>query len=279
MAQQLSRRGILGAGAVLAAAGAPSGAALAQAGYDPRRSAEGQVKLTASLDGGPAFWIYTGVIYAVRPSQRPLPILALSGCESHWASRRDDGSYAVGGATLTFFRDVDAGAFLDAWDNPITGKRVAVKPNLLSGGGVIYPADGSSARAVGQIKNAVIAPEGFGPSDPRRALGGLRWSVVGPSVMLMTDRSWNVAVQPQLEAQTQTADKDSFFDPRITRLPARYTATTIIPWMTWMDMAGEPGHLVWHSSGEKVFRPDLIPADYRVQAASLMDRLTARPDF
>jgi hypothetical protein len=275
MSFEISRRGLIGTG--LAAATAPQ--AVAAAAYDPRKSAEGQVKLTATLDGSPAFWVYTGVIYAVRPNARPVAILTLSGCESHWAHKRDDGSYVIGGAIVTFFSDPTTGAFIDMFDNPFTAARNVVQPNILSGGGVLYPADGSSARAFGQIKSAVIAPGGFGKSDPDRLLGAVRWNILGGKVMLMTDRSWNVPVEPQLEAQTQIADEAAFFSPDVTKMPASFTATTIMPWMTWLEMPDVPGHLAWHSSGEKVFSTAAIPAAFKKKAGNLMEKLTSRPVF
>jgi hypothetical protein len=143
MSQQLSRRGLLAAGALGAVAG-QAFAGESQSIDDPRQTAEGQVKLEATLDGSPAFWTYSGVVYAVQPAKRPLPILALAGGQSNWATRRVDGSYRIGGALLTFFRDPQTGAFLETFDNPITGKRNPVKPNRISGGGVIYPEDRSN---------------------------------------------------------------------------------------------------------------------------------------
>ena len=247
--------------------------------YDPRSTAEGQIKLGATLDGTPAWWIYTGLIYAVRPNMRPVAILGIAGCESQWAEKRPDGSYVVSGVTASFFRDPATGAFLDGFVNPLTGKRVSAKANVLSGGGAIYPADGSSARAYGHIKDAVVAPGGFAPSDPNKPLGAVRWDILGDSIMLMTDRAWNVPVEPQLEAQTQMADRNDFFRQGLGRLPARYSATTIVPWMGWLEMGDIPGHLVWHTSGEKVFSPGRVPADYRARAGAVMDQLTSRPDF
>jgi hypothetical protein len=120
--------------------------------------------------------VYSGVIYAVRPKLHPVAILAIAGCGAHWAHRRTDGSYIMTGATVRLFRDVSTGAFLDSFDNPFTGKRNKAAPNVLSGGGAVFPADGSSARAFGPIKDAVIAPHGFGASDPDTPLGGMRWS-------------------------------------------------------------------------------------------------------
>jgi hypothetical protein len=273
----ISRRDLIASGAVAAGWSAPGGPASSGTVYDPRSTAEGQVKLGATLDGSPAFWVYSGVIYGVRPGRRPLPILTLAGGQSSWAERRPNGDFMVRGAILTFFRDPDSNAFLETFDNPLTGKRNLVKANSLSGGGLLYPADGSSARLDGEVKAGVVAPKGFEAGDLHQPLGAVRWSVVGSSVTLMTDRAWNVAVQPQLEAQTQFADRDAFFNRRRRRMTARFSATTIVPWMAWMEMGDSPGHLVWHSSGEKVFSIDDMPADYRNHAGSALDLLATRP--
>jgi hypothetical protein len=272
----ISRRDIIASSAMLAGSAATAEVGTARR-RDPRSTAEGQIKLGAMLDGSPAFWTYSGVVYAVRPNLHPLPILTLAGGQASWAERRADGSYIVRGAILTFFRDPSTGAFLDTFDNPLTGKRNVPAVNKLSGGGLLYPADGASARLEGQIQSGVVAPGGFKATDPGAALGSVRWSVAGDSVMLMTDRSWNVAVQPQLEAQTQFGDRDAFFDPRRPKMTARFSATTIAPWMRWMEMGDAPGHLVWHSSGEKVFDLRDLPADYRARAGADLGLLATRP--
>jgi hypothetical protein len=269
----MTRRSVLASGAFSAAA-APVLAQGRPSGYDPRASAEGQIKLLAALDGSPVYWTYSGLIYAVLPERRPQPILAISGGQASQARRRADGSYRASGAILTFFRDVNTGAFLESYDNPFTGVRTAVAANILTGGGLIYPADGSSAFAEGQIAAAAVAPDGFKASDPSKALGVVRWSVTGPSVMLMTDRSWNVARQPQLEAQTQVADRAAFFDPKVVRLPTSFTATTIIPWMAWMGMGNRAGHLMWHSSGQKVFSVNDMDPEYLAHAGDRIEVLT-----
>jgi hypothetical protein len=274
MASETTRRRLLLAGAAGATFARP---ASAFAVGDPRDSAVGQVKLVAALDAAPVYWSYSGVIYAVRPAVRPVPILRLAGCQASWSEPMADGAFKISGAIMTFFRDIDTGAFLKTFANPFTKMHNTVQANVLSGGAMIYPADGGSARLAGQIRAGVVAPKGFNATDPNQALGAVRWSVVGQSVFLMTDRSWNVAVQPQLEAQTTLGDRSAFFDPSVRRMRAQFTATTIVPWMGWMEMGEAPGHLVWHSSGEKLFSITDLPDDYRAEAGSRLDMLASRP--
>ena len=272
----IKRRAFVG-GAALIAAGLrrPASAAIRAKDGDPRTSAEGQVRMRAALDGGPAFWPYQGTVYAIRPGERPLPILAMSGCQSEWVRRLDDGSYRTSGMLLNFFRDLDSGAFLDAWRNPFTGRTNTVAPNRFGGGSAIYPADGGPLRLEGPLAASESATKGIaGSTSP---LNRIAWSVTVAHVTLRVDHAFDVPVQPQIEAQTLVADREAFFDAGATRVPATYAASTVIPWMRWMEMADAPGHLVWHTFGEKVFSIDELPADYRAKAGALLDPFTTRP--
>lgn len=276
-AHGISRRNLIAAGTL---AGGMSCAEAFAATPDPRTSAVGQVKLAATLDGSPAYWTYSGTIYGIRPNLKPVALLGLTGCQAQWAKRQDDGSYHLKANVLTYFRSVETGAFIDVFDNPFTARRNQVRANMFSGGAYgIYPADGGAMRLSGQIAASESAPNGFNASDPSIPVGRVSWSVDRDVVVLSADHSLNVRVQPHLEAQTQTADRRRFFDPRVKRLPARYAATTISPWLGWMEMADAPGHVVWHTSGEKVFAVTDLPQDFRRRAGNLMEQLTATPSF
>jgi hypothetical protein len=272
----LSRRALLVAGGF--GVGIAASAGFAATDYDPRRSAEGQMKMLATLDGSPAFWHYTNLIYAMLPGQHPRPILAASGCQSSWAERMEDGSYRVTGTTMTMFRDLETGAILESFENPFTGRRNIVQTNFLSGGGLRYPADGSSASLeIRPASGGVIAPKGYGEGNLQRKLGLVRWKMFGESIQLTTDHSWPVPVQPQLEAQTVSASKAEFFDPRVLRMSARDAGVSIMPWMTWMEMGDVAGHLMWHYNGEKLFSLDSLDADYRAHAGDRLEKLARRP--
>jgi hypothetical protein len=135
-----TRRAVQAGGAALGAT--PLLAAVAEL----KNSAEGQIKMEACLDGHPAIWSYAGFVYAVRPDERPRALFAIAGGSASWARRAPDGGWLMSGATLSFFRDPETGVFLDRFANPFTGRTVDVRPNLLSGGAMRYPADGSAPR-------------------------------------------------------------------------------------------------------------------------------------
>lgn len=272
-----SRRDTLGGAGGLIAALASGAATAAPSVGDPRGSALGQVKMEHCLDGTAAIWSYSGILYAVQPGTRPRAILGVAGGSASWAEPQPDGAWHVRGATMSFFRDPESAAFLDTFENPFTGKRNQVRPNILSGGGMHFPAGGGSATFVGKSRAGESTPGGFNVADPTRPIGRVDWSETPSTIMLMTDHAFEVPVQPQLEARTIFADRTAFFDPRVKRMPARMTTTTIVPWLRWMEMATVPGHLVWHCSGEKLFDAAALPADYRMRAGGLLDSFRAPP--
>lgn len=266
-----SRRDLIGAGVGLAAV--PTSAFAAGLNH----SADGQIKMEACLDGHPAIWSYSGFIYAVRPDERPRAIFGIAGASANWATRQSDGGWRMTGATMSFFRDPESGAFLDRFANPFTGRSAEVRPNILSGGAMSYPADGGSPRFIGQSRAGETTPGGFNHADPSRPLGRVVWARTAQSVMLTTDHAFEVPVQPQLEARTIFADVRLFDDRRLERMPARFVTSTIVPWLRFMDMAGAPGHLVWHCAGEKLFDVANLPLDYRARAGGLLDVLATSP--
>jgi hypothetical protein len=267
----ITRRGVIAVGAAVASVPALAVAA------DLAGSADGQIKMEACLDGHLAIWSYSGFIYAVLPGERPRAIFGISGASANWATRQGDGGWRMTGATVSFFRDPESGAFLDWFANPFTGRTVDVRANVLSGGAMSYPADGGSPRFIGQSRAGETTPGGFNHADPGRPLGRVAWTRTAQSVMLTTDHAFEVPVQPQLEARTIFADARVFDDRRQKRMPARFVTSTIVPWLRFMDMAGTPGHLVWHCAGEKLFDVADLPADYRARAGGMLNILVTSP--
>ena len=255
---------MLGTGAVAGAAlSAPP--SFAQGGYDPRKTSAGLIKLEAYADGRPAPWWYIGTIYAIRERTRPLPLFRFEGTETYWARPKAGGDAEMSARTLTFFRDIRTNAFLDSYTNPLNGKTNAIRPNLMSGDSY-FPADGGAPRPMGVHAPSEIQPLGSAPADPNNPIGAFQWVVSGDMILRIGDRGGNGLVQPGMEAQSTFGDARAFFDPKVRDIDARFSSTTLTPFMGWMNMPDEPGHLVWHASGRKMNNFDEIPRDYRDRA-------------
>ena len=264
-----TRRWMLEAGAVSASLAATP--ALAKDAYDPRKTSAALVKLEAYADGRPAPWWYTGTIYAVRERTKPKALFRFEGSETYWADPKPSGEADIHSRTITFFRDVDTDAWLDAYENPYTGQKNAPRPNVLNGQS-LFPADGSPPRpkATGHTAPTEIAPQGLDAVDPSKPSGSFKWIVLGDMVLRMGDRAFPSKLQPSMEAQSTFGDAKTFFNPNAKSMGAQFSSTTFSPYMGWMDMPEEPGHLVWHASGYKTRGFSELPAEYRARAEAIL---------
>lgn len=272
-----TRRSLVQVGGAVAAGAMLGGASMAAPGpgYDPRRSSAGLVKLEAFADGRPAPWWYTGTIYAVRERAKPRALFHFEGCETYWATPGPTGDAKWQTRTLTFFRDLESRAWLDTFANPFTGQRNTLRPNMLSGEEYL-PADGSPPLPRSMQAKSEIAPQGYDAIDPNKAGGSYHWVVAGDMILRAGDRSSTSRVQPSMECQSTFGDSAAFFDPRVKSMSARFSSTTFSPYMGWMGMGDEPGHLVWHAAGLKFSGFAKLPPEYRARAEAVMPgKLTA----
>ncbi|MDH3639732.1 MAG: DUF1838 domain-containing protein [Gammaproteobacteria bacterium] len=212
-------------------------------------------------------WWYTGRIYAQVGDQAPQHLYNLEGTEIYWTRELPDGSFAISGRTLTFFRDKESGEMIREFVNPFTGKTNAVAANRLGGkDGSVYSASGWR-----------FTSEYMGENEPRP--WQFEWHRAGNLAWFTSSRFSRALPQPWLESMTVFCPVDSLLDPEINNLPTHFTSTYLSPWSSWLEMGDRPGHLVWHSSGKKLESIDEIPDEYRRRVdAEHGGVLTARPE-
>lgn len=237
---------------------------------DPTISLRNLVRLQGSLREEDVPWWFTGTIFAVRgDNETPRPFVRFEGMEIYWFSHRPDG-YQLGGHTVTFFRDLETGQFLREFKNPWTGRLDEVKPAVQGGNlGFHYGADGIwPVRLDG---SALIQPE-------RRPLA-LAWHAIGEQVWLQHQTVYPPGMPP-MHGQRQSifTSFQAMQESERAALPATFSSTVFMGWLRWMDMQGEPGHVIWHASGAKLRGIDELPREYRERAErEYPERLSARP--
>lgn len=266
----LSRRSVLqlaglaaAAGALPCIAGGAGGQALDLS--DPATRLRQLLRVQISLEEGDVPWWYTGRIYAVREAHAPLHLCDFEGCETYWASPQADGAWLVSASTLTFFRDRNTGRMLERFTNPITGRTHRVLPNRLRGSG-----------------DTRYAPDGLTiHGKPVESTPGLAhtWQFSGDLVWLVTSRGLADMPQPWLEIQSMFCPRAEFFAMDLPSTRSSFSSTYLAPWPAWMELDGEPGHVVWHASGRKLGSFDELPDEYRRRAErEYPGGLSARPE-
>ena len=270
----VSRRAVLGglgglglASALSIDAGRADGSGLFPAADDRDGWLAAWLRVQASLEEKDSPWWYMGRIYAQVGEATPNHILDLEGTEIYWPRSLGNGEYSISSRTLTFFKDPASGEMLEEFTNPYSGETLPVRPNILGG------PDGARYTREGMIFASHIDPS----NELRR--WNWDWKASGPHVWLMASRAMTRAPQPWLEAMTMFCRKEEFADAGIGSLRSSFSSTYFSPWLPWMGMQGQPGHLIWHSSGCKLDSVDEASEAYRERAGRLFPgKLTASPD-
>lgn len=237
---------------------------------DPDANLRHMVRMQGSLAEQDVPWWFTGVIFGVRgEAEQPRPLVRFEGMEIYWFKHLPDG-YQLHGHTVTFFRDLATSEFLAEFANPYTGRKDAVKP-AVQGGNLAF-----------RYTNRGIWPErltgevlGDAPNKPLR----LQWHTLGDYVWLQHQTVYPPGMPPMHgQRQSMFAPRERFIDAAIDALPTAFSSTVFMGWLKWMDMRGEPGHMIWHASGVKLRSIAELPREYRERAErAYPERMSARP--
>jgi hypothetical protein len=250
-----------GFGASAALAGAFGGAALAVPGRataksaararalptDPAAHNEAQVRAYGTTaDGGQSLYRTRGVIYAVQPTA-VRPLYAMMGSERSWWHRRDATTWVRYASTLSFFRDLDTGAWLEDYDNPLNGKRVKLPASFIRHKeGEFYTPNG---HYFGSMKSAF--PDVY-KDEPTR----LDWDAVGDTLRIRGASKFPpILPQPSLENATLFTSVREVLEKRVPSARAEVAGWNIFAWHPYLQMGDAPGHIIWHFDAVKV--PDV----------------------
>jgi hypothetical protein len=221
----------------------------------PAENLRALVRMVASLREEDVPWWYDGTIFAVVPGENPRPLCKFEGMELYWMRQLPAGEYELTGNTVTFFRDVATGRFLERWQNPYTGESVAVPPAIQGGG----PGRGFNYSVKGMRFTKLL------DQLPEKPLV-LDWTFARDMVWLHNETPYPPGLPPpRAQRQTMFAPVKDFVG-RTPRLPAVFSSTVHMPWLKWMAMGDRPGHLVWHASGAKLASIAELPSEYRARA-------------
>jgi len=234
----------------------------------PRENLHGMLRMQASLAEEDVPWSFDGTIYGVIGETEPQPLVRFQGCEVYWVRPLGDGTYELTGHTVSFFYDIETGKPLDSWVNPYTGKRNTVE-SAVQGGGAGYGFNYSEAG---------VRPTRFLEKMPDKPLQ-LRWRAARDTIWMHAETAYPPGLpQPRRQSQTMFAQIDDFLDQSLLNLPATFSSTVFGPWLGWMDMAGQPGHLIWHAAGAKIVSVAELPAEFKDRLErEHPERMTANP--
>lgn len=262
--------GTLGALALGPAAARAAGGATAAPDFaDPAQALAAMLRIQGRLDGRDSPWWYFGRIYGMVGESAPRLLVRFEGLEIMRLTPAAPGEYAATGVTTSFFQDPATKQVLGTFANPYTGRANAVTPNLI--GGTANPITFYSAKGV---RPGRVRPEDWKPDGLH-----LTWDFHGEHAWLAHDRVYPPGIpQPMGESSVARARLADLADDARASVPASFSSTYFAPWPKWMDMAGQPGHVVWHADGVKLDSIAELPPAFRARVEKLFpERLQALP--
>ena len=272
--------GMLGGSAVLAAgwsAPSPAGAVAAgDAALDLEETGARVrtfVKASGRLDPGRVIWSTRAEVHAFLPPDRLEPVLRVKGCEQQWMRPLSDTEFLSFDSLVSYYCDFESDRVMLKFDNPFTGARNAVRPNIsrMTEGREISP------RGVVYRVMRRAYPDFYGDSEfdvVVRQVGGL--------VSFQGENKWPPEfIRPPAGSKlTMFARSGDLADPDLASVPANFAGHVLMPFFPWMDMADHPGHLLWHVQGYKITSLGDLDEDYLAAAhADLGDRFEQSPEF
>ena len=219
----------------------------------PEANLNAFIRMMASMEEVDVPWWYNGTVYAVLgETQNPLPLFRYSGMELYLVTHLEEGTYELTGNTVTFFTDLNDNWLTD-FKNPMTGKLNKAEPATQGGG----PGRGFNLSVNGVRFTRVMDQI---PDEPLKKW----WTVSAGKAWMNNDTVYPPGLTaPRAQSQTMFASIDDFNDPDVSAIPGVFSSTVTMPWLRWMEMGDQPGHLLWHAAGAKLPHVDALPTDYR----------------
>lgn len=223
---------------------------------DPRDNLSAFIKVMGDLSGAPSWITAQGRIYALRPNEMPLPILAVEGLRYVRFEKLGDDAFNFHLRDWAFYKDIETGAVLDRFENPLTGARNETR-HILTG---FY------SWSLGPNGQSIDGYEGDAWLIDRPFV--LPWTVDGDQVSvpleLLVRYASGSAGGEWMNFISSLAALD---DPEVNSAPAKLVWTGHSGWVRWMEMGDRPGRTLWQSSGQKHDSRDGLRAEF-VRAAN-----------
>jgi hypothetical protein len=235
----------------------------------PADAFQAMLRMQGRLDDRDSPWWYFGRIYGVVGDTSPRLLVRFEGLEIPRYTLSAPGVYAATGVTTSFFQDPYTKEVLTTFANPVTGATNRVTPNMIGGTAdaiVFYSVEGG--------RPARVKPEDWTYGKAKNT-----WDFHGDLVWLSHDRVYPPGIpQPMGESSVGRARLADVLDTQRAFVPASFSSTYFAPWPRWMEMSGQPGHVIWHADGIKLDSIDDLPRDFRERMEKLYpERLRALP--
>ena len=233
----------------------------------PRWNRDSWARIQGNLDPEKERFTYcTGQVLGVKPNEK---VKELCSFETFLCTRlvpTEDGNIRRLNKEVIFYTDSRSGQIIDTWTNPWTGEEVRV----------VQVANDPFNYTISDF--LILAPEDLPNGEkapPKKIPLIFPWKEIGPdTLMLTTDMHlyYPNALQPDKWPRessgpmVQVSELFRYFvsrkqleDPNLTRVDYQGSWQRITPWLPWMLMGQEPGHVSYAGSMFGSDTLDIVP--------------------
>jgi hypothetical protein len=213
---------------------------------DPAEKMRISQRLEFGLENDTYVWWYTFVLFGVTPSRSPVRLLRFEGMEmSEWRASGEN-EYIVHGHNVSFPQEYETGEYISKWKNPLTGTTIKTQPTLLTSD------PGRRKTPAGDYdladKTQTLRPE----QTVMRAEGEL----LHKDGIRTPPDNWPGQF---VETNTVTGALKDLLRSDAPSVAARGSGMWVQPFLKWMGMPKDSGHMVGYFSGRKMPSVEALP--------------------
>lgn len=267
MNDTITRRDVLGAGAVGILTAGLFGAADAQAKQkpvagidlnDPQQRLKAKVKIYGSLAGGPVHTFLRLHIYGYANDGNLVPFFSMNNYSCNVWRKLESGNYAVKVYECGVYTAFDSYEPITQWTNPFTQERREIQQFRSGPLSVEYGPDGMIAGPETTVKPKPMMTE-----------------IIEDTVLASTQSSFHFPSPFQPEEFPKESPGKMFYwdshyshlsplaavaDPHVLSAPANIAMNNLVSWSPWLAMSQKPGRTYGRGAGRKISGPQALPA-------------------
>lgn len=219
-------------------------------------------KMRGSSNGSLTIGFIIGTRYAVVES-RAIPMFGiLAGTFSRYR-RRDEETFEARSLEVAFFTDLDTGALLTEWTNPVTGALVEIPQTRMGPSTILMTADG------------LTVPQPDGEAKGMEIQHSFRAPVINGNDVWITEeiRVHGAARKPGGQAfnynemSTYHALMSDLENPALASVPTQVDFHSLVSFRPWMGFGSTPGHTTARGAGTRTSSQAELPAAYQALTA------------
>lgn len=206
------------------------------------------VKMRGSLDGRDVLADWKVTAFAVVPGQRLRPLFRLDGFNVSRMERQDGGGWRMLSREVAYYRDLRTGEVLQRYANPITGQTDEVLQVVNDPVNLVFPAPTPGGRRV------VLESQGD-QFVLRQDVPLLYPNPISPREYPLESTGEQYIASEHFIYFARAAEVQ---DDKLASVPLHYSWTRVGPWLPWMRMGQQPGHILYVGHGFKLSGPEQL---------------------